>query len=704
MTMCFWFSCLLLVSIAHHRAYAQLRIVGGDDAELTRYPYHTSLYRNSIQTSDFICGGTLVAPDVILSAAHCGNDGASINFVMVNNTSIAGDNPYGYPRQVVEIIVHPGWNPSTLRNDLMLLILDEAVVDVEPIPYSRHFPVLSTLDSLNIVGLGRLEDGGSFPSTLQEVQVDLTAFDDCANAYSSNGMLNTFTGLTKSSQFCASAPGRDSCQGDSGGPLVVSSLWAVADVQIGLVSFGQGCAQPDYPGMFLYYVLLSALENVHHISRLCCPKPHPGVYTRLDAFADWLDQNICGVSKSAPSFCSSSKAPPISGVGRNVRISSSRLVVSTQSYRGLETTVYGEITSTWSLPTGVESFDDVSIEGSFIFALDVTGRTICTYIILDSNDIALQSCYEGNSWNVGTFGGISCREGVCVIAQGEDGMTILDYDTASGAIAGSPRVINLSFDNVDGFYDVEVISASMAAMSTHFRNGINTFRPRYGTMVVDLNTYQSPDDGFRIRQNALRSSLAVEPTNFALVNAFYHSSGRTFMYTAHGGMTVQDVGESGSTQVVEDTALGGKFRAVTVAVDNGIAAFGGLVEDDTGRNYVLLFDLIQDPMKPVRFGLFQIPDRILSIAIRDNLVAVVGTQDVVVQLLNLTEATIPGSDGAVSSSGGEIAYIPSPWSPESNPNVGDVGAVNTVDYPTSSGRTVKRAVGITLALLVYFYV
>jgi secreted trypsin-like serine protease len=114
--------------------------------------------------------------------------------------------------------------------------------------------------------LGRLEDGGSLPGTLQEAQVGLSDFDDCDVAYSDGGLLSFLTGLSESSQFCAAGPGIDSCQGDSGGPLILSSSSdTTTDVQLGLVSFGSGCAQAEFPGKWLSYVtIMMTLPSSSH--------------------------------------------------------------------------------------------------------------------------------------------------------------------------------------------------------------------------------------------------------------------------------------------------------------------------------------------------------------------------------------------------------------------------------------------------------
>jgi hypothetical protein len=376
-----------------------------------------------------------------------------------------------------------------------------------------------------------------------------------------------------------------------------------------------------------------------------------------------MDATICEKSQSNPAFCSTSQAPVMneSLAGRNVRISASGLTIATHPQQGLEVIKFGEAESSRSFTNGVLTFDDLSIDGRFVFAFDVEKKTICSYLVEDASDeVVLQSCYQGHSWNVGNFAGISCMQGVCVVAQGEKGMTILNYETKTGIIVGSPRIANLSFDNVNAFVDVTMISSTVAAMSTHFQNGISVFKPRYGTMLVNLVTFQNINDSFRIRQNALRSNLAVAPTNFALVSAVYYDASNTYLFTAHGGMTVQNIVDSGSTEVVREFVLGGKFRAITVAVDDaGIVAFGGVVEED-GRNYLMVFDLTHNPMKPALLGLFQIPFRITSIDIRDSVVAVVGSDSLMLDLKNeLSEILFSGSSGNGGGDGsGRPSYGP----------------------------------------------
>lgn len=103
-----------------------------------------------------------------------------------------------------------------------------------------------------VAGWGTLTYSGSLPSKLQEVAVKVTKQSKCVKSY--KGAL--FTVLD--SHICAGSPGKDACQGDSGGPLIIreGKQWAL----IGIVSFGIGCAEANYPG----------------------------VYTRVSSYQDWI--------------------------------------------------------------------------------------------------------------------------------------------------------------------------------------------------------------------------------------------------------------------------------------------------------------------------------------------------------------------------------------------------------------------------------
>ena len=96
-------------------------------------------------------------------------------------------------------------------------------------------------DDVTVIGMGTLSSGGSTPSAMQEVTVDYITNADCCAKYSYS--CNEITDR----MLCAARPGQDSCQGDSGGPLFVD-LGNGKYKQVGVVSWGYGCADSNYPG------------------------------------------------------------------------------------------------------------------------------------------------------------------------------------------------------------------------------------------------------------------------------------------------------------------------------------------------------------------------------------------------------------------------------------------------------------------------
>jgi trypsin len=90
-----------------------------------------------------------------------------------------------------------------------------------------------------VTGWGSLTPGGSLPTQLQAVEVDIVSREECDRAYAAYG------GITEN-MICAGVPkgGRDACQGDSGSPLVVGGRL------VGIVSWGLSCALADYPGVY----------------------------------------------------------------------------------------------------------------------------------------------------------------------------------------------------------------------------------------------------------------------------------------------------------------------------------------------------------------------------------------------------------------------------------------------------------------------
>lgn len=99
------------------------------------------------------------------------------------------------------------------------------------------------LPELTTIGFGTTSSGGSVSSRLLEATVDYVSNTECATAYSGTGT------IVDDSQICGASPGKDACQGDSGGPFIVKCA-NEEDTLVGVVSWGIGCASPDFPGVY----------------------------------------------------------------------------------------------------------------------------------------------------------------------------------------------------------------------------------------------------------------------------------------------------------------------------------------------------------------------------------------------------------------------------------------------------------------------
>lgn len=200
------------------------RIVGGSAAKEGAYPYAVS-----VSDGDFhFCGASVIADAWILSAAHCQ--------IRAGDTARIGANDRRKARQVriVESRIHRGFDGETLKWDVAVARLESSA----GVPAVR-LAVDLTAEDATVIGWGRLSEGGPVTNLLQEVGVPLIPRDVCNRAY----------GDVDATQVCADTDGRGSCSGDSGGALL--QLAPEGYVQIGIVSFGVGCARPPpYVGVY----------------------------------------------------------------------------------------------------------------------------------------------------------------------------------------------------------------------------------------------------------------------------------------------------------------------------------------------------------------------------------------------------------------------------------------------------------------------
>jgi trypsin len=225
--------------LAASSASAQGRIVGGTPVPDGKYSFMTSL---KSRFGGHFCGGTLIAPNWVLTASHCTarKKARDISVVVGSATLSSG----GQARTVTQILMHPSYGkPVAYAHDAALLQLSSPVTGITPIAVDSDSSAANPLEApgyfLTTAGWGSTSEGGSCcPARMNEVDVPVVSDASCTTAYGSS--------LHAASMLCAGSAGKDSCQGDSGGPLFDRQRL----VQLGTVSWGNGCARAQYPGVY----------------------------------------------------------------------------------------------------------------------------------------------------------------------------------------------------------------------------------------------------------------------------------------------------------------------------------------------------------------------------------------------------------------------------------------------------------------------
>ncbi|KAM6032901.1 acrosin-like [Chlamydotis macqueenii] len=232
--------------------YGTSRIVGGRDAYPGAWPWIVSIQDPWKAGTGHICGGSLISPKWVLTAAHCFVKARNITTwrLVVGATWLTRLGPEAQVRHIKQLMVHKYYYRPTKRNDIAVLELDQPVqcsfyVQLACVPDASL--MVSELTTCYVSGWGATAArSGVGPAVLQEVQVHLIDVNVC----NSSGW---YGGAIHSHNLCAGSPegGIDTCQGDSGGPLVCKDNEADYFWLVGVTSWGTGCARARWSGIYI---------------------------------------------------------------------------------------------------------------------------------------------------------------------------------------------------------------------------------------------------------------------------------------------------------------------------------------------------------------------------------------------------------------------------------------------------------------------
>lgn len=275
------FAFCLLMALA---APASGQVMGGEKVEAGELPFVAAIAVNQGPPigRSYFCGGTIIEARWLLTAAHClvTANGQHRPIETIEVTAGVGRLSLAEGRNHIKVeaaIIHPDYDPRSQANDIALLRLGRAWTGpvVELAARSHAEPAGTVL----VAGFGATAEGqsqavgearsgeriGMLSDDLMAAELRVSPLAACAAAYKA---LPADTGFRElaigKSNICASSPSiRDACQGDSGGPLLIRGDY-YSLVQVGIVSFGYGCAVPGFDG----------------------------VYTRVSAFTEWIGRVI----------------------------------------------------------------------------------------------------------------------------------------------------------------------------------------------------------------------------------------------------------------------------------------------------------------------------------------------------------------------------------------------------------------------------
>lgn len=251
---------------AAHAGESDGSVIGGIPVSAEQYPWAVAIAsrtRFGPTRSGQFCGGALVGPTTVVTAAHCfGETALGVPWqrvpdlrVIAGRTDLRGVE--GHEIALSRVWVNPGYDAVTNSGDVAVVTLSEPLAAASAIRMAGTDDPQDYLagTTAHVYGWGDITGYGAYSSVLRAAPVTVLADEVCEHAYP--GAADGAYG--RGDMVCAGdqTGAHDACQGDSGGPLVAGGRL------VGLVSWGAGCADPSHPGVYTRVAAVAGLVAAH---------------------------------------------------------------------------------------------------------------------------------------------------------------------------------------------------------------------------------------------------------------------------------------------------------------------------------------------------------------------------------------------------------------------------------------------------------